>query len=445
MNWGICILLFFEIIIFMVSFYLNRQDIMAPSVIMNLVFIFSTSLVLINSSKWNIMFEFKTICILLSGIITFTAIDGCMASVVKGKIQQDSISIKPVYFEKWKMIFICLFDFIIVMLVLKEVKRIAATNTYFKNIFYAYRMITSHSDSNSPIESMNGIINQSMKFVIISGFLSSAFFVNNVLICKEKLYKNIIYVIPVLALCTMTFFTGVRTNILRLCTFSLVVWYILAQYKTGWKTKTSWKFVKVLIISLIVILVFFGVSQKLLGRVGGSTDIVSVISNYAGAPIVHFNQYIQDPPPKNDIWGQETFTGVWKVLYKLGVIDNYYSVHEEFRPIVDKDFGNVYTFFRRFIQDFGWIGMIIMTALTSLLFTIIYNRKIKNKELTYKQWAIIIEYGYMFYIVAMTSIDNLVHDYINVGTLLLLLLLHFMMWFLFKCKIRIGSFKKELV
>jgi len=324
------------------------------------------------------------------------------------------------------------------VLVYLEVKRIAETNSWFTNIFYAYRIISSHSIEKTTEQYMNVFVLQSMKIVIVSGFFFAYIFINNVFICKKKLKENFLNLIPPILLCIMTLISGVRTNILRLCIFCLVCGYILLQYKKNWEIKTSWKFIKILAIVCILVLGLFSISQAFLGRTG-STKIFDVISNYAGAPIQHFNQYIQSPPPKNEIFGQETFTGIWNFLNKIGLINQFYSAHEEYRFLDSNNYGNVYTLFRRFIQDFNIFGMCIMTILLSFFISFIYNGYIRDKKINYKRMLIIIEYGYLFPIVAMSSIDNFVHDYFNVSTVLMFILLHIMYWFLFKVKIKARS------
>lgn len=433
------VLLIVTVFTFFMVFNLNKQDIMSPSVMVCLVFIFSISIALYNTNKWNINYSFEAFAILSLGIFLFGFTDILVSNTCKKNRIVAEKSFEPVHIEQWKLIVISILDVGVVFLVLREVRRIAATNPYFANIFYAYRVITSHSENLRPEQYMNGIVNHSMKIVIVSGFICAVFFIYNVFICRDKLRKNIILLISPIMLCLMTLFTGVRTNILRLCVFCLICSYILLQYKKNWKIMTSWRFIRVLTISLVLILIIFGVLQSLLGRNGGSTDIISVVSNYAGASIVHFNQFIQNPPEPNKVFGQETFTGIWNVLYKLGFTAQSYKAHEEYRYITTKDFGNVYTLFRRFIQDFGIFAMGIMTMFLSAIFSYIYNVKIKYHTLTYKRWIIIIEYGYLYYIIAMASIDNLVHDYLNIGTILLVILLHFMLWFLLQFKICCGA------
>lgn len=430
-------LLIVEILIFCFVFTFNKQDIMAPSVIVSLVFIFSTFVALLNVKKWNIDYSFEAFAILSLGLSLFGIQDVFIAKLFKNKKRTNNY-IASIHIEQWKLYLIVIIDAIIVISVFFEVRRIASTNSWFTNIFYAYRTITSHSNDLSPDQYMNNIVQQAMKIVIVSGFLCAFFFINNVFICKKKIRNNILYLVPPILLCVQTLFTGVRTNILRLCVFCLVSGYILLQYKKNWSIKTFWKFIWILFFTFIVILILFGILQSVLGRVGGSTDTLSVISNYAGASIMHFNQYIQDPPPVNEVFGQETLGGVWNFLYSLGLIDTSYSTFLEYRYITSNDYGNVYTIFRRFLQDFGVVGMAIMTLIISTIFSLIYNKKIKNCQMSYKRYKIIIGYGYLFYIVALSSIDNFLHDYLSMGTLLLYIILQLMLWFLLKVKISSG-------
>lgn len=429
-------LLIVEVIIFCFVFTLNKQDIMSPSVIVSLVFIFSTCVTLLNVKKWNIDYSFKAFAVLSLGLFLFGVQDIIVANIFKNKKRIKNV-ILPIYIDQWKLFFIVIIDAVIVLLVLSEVRRIASTNTWFTNIFYAYRAMT-HSSNLSSDQYMNSIVQQAMKIVIVSGFVCAFFFINNVLICKEKAKKNILYLMPPTFLCLMTLFTGVRTNILRLCVFCLICGYILLQYKRNWSIRTSWRFIRILAVTFATVIILFSVLQSVLGRIGGSTDVLSVISNYAGAPIMHFNQYIQDPPPANEVFGQETLIGVWNLLYSLGFTDKSYTAFSEYRYITATDYGNVYTIFRKFLQDFGILGMAMVTLILSTLFSFIYNRRIKNCQLTYQRYKIIIQYGYLYYIVALSSIDNIIHDYLNMGTFLLYILLQLVLWFLLKVEVHSG-------
>lgn len=423
---GLWYLLLVEILCFVLTFNFNRKDVMAPSVVLTMVFIFSTSLAIMNGHRWRINYDFTSCVILSLGIFLFCLTDIWVRnrSIQTKNFKSQIIPIEVNNKITWLIVLV---DIVIVYFVYYEVQRIAATNTWFDNAFYAYRMITSHSEDIDTEQYMDGKINQAMKIVIVSGFLYAYFFINNVFVCKQRIKKNVLFILPPFILCVMTIMTGVRTNILRLCVFCLICSYILFQFKRNWKICIPWKFIKIMIGSLVIILIIFFTLQSVLGRSeGGSVDGFTVISNYAGAPIVHFNQYIQKPPPTNEVFAQETFTGVWNALYKLGLTNKKYLAHEEFRHLTSTDSGNVYTLFRRFIQDFGVLGMCVMTILLSYFFSYVYNRKIRLQRLNYRTMIIIIEYGYVYYIVAMSSVDNFIHDYVNVGTIIMFVVLHLM-------------------
>lgn len=355
----------------------------------------------------------------------------------KTAILFDGILHKELSFNMWKIYLIVLMDVLIVGAVLLEVLRIAATNTGIENVFYAYRIITSHTEVKSSEQYMNAFIAQAMKVVIVSGFLFMFIYLYNIIICSGKFSRNFVYLIPPILLCAMTLMCGVRTNILRLCVYSLICSYILMQYKKNWSMRASWRFIKILVISLPIILFVFSSLQTYLGR-SGETDLFTVISNYAGASIQHFNQYMIDPAPANEVLGQKTFSGIWNFLYDIGAVDKTYSSSAEFRYLNENNIGNVYTFFRSFLHDFGYWGMCLMTAIVSVFFSLIYNHEIRKRKLTYKRMIYLMEYGYLYYIITMFSIDNVVHDYIKVSTIVYVVLLHGMCWFIFKVDVKHG-------
>lgn len=431
MTW-LLVLLAIELTCFFMAFWANQKDIMAPSVVLTGVFIISTFVAILNVDKWQVNYSWEACLILSIGIILFCFTDAITRSFTKKKKIEytTNLSNNIIEVSKIRTWLIIIVDIFIVYLVYQEVLRIAATNTWFDNAFYAYRMLTSHSEDADPEQLMDGKINQAMKIVIVSGFMYAFFYINNILTDKTRWKKDLYYLIPPILLCVMTLITGVRTNILRLFVFCLICGYILFRSKQNWRKIILNKFIKISILSISAILITFSILQDFLGRnVGGSTDQYTVISNYVGAPIIHFNQYIQNPPAPNQVYGQETFAGVWNVLYKLGISSKTYSAHEEFRRLTYSDYGNVYTLFRRFIQDFGFEGMCIMTIFLSYFLSNIYNKKIRHKSLNSHTILIIIEYGYLYYIIAMASIDNFIHDYINIGTIVMFILLHLMFKF----------------
>ena len=171
--------------------------------------------------------------------------------------------------------------------------------------------------------------------------------------------------------------------------------------------KTHRKIIKYAAIFFIVmLLVFYIVSAT--GLIGRTTEknFVDTIAIYLGAPILHFHQFMTDPPEPVQYFGQETLTKLLPIFKRMGFNVDRVSGQMEMRTLVDSYRGNVYTFFRRPYHDFGLIGMYIVVALTAILFSYIYYKRIYGKYQSYKNDRILILYSYFFYMIYIFSVDN---------------------------------------
>ena len=112
---NLLILLGVEILLFCVCFVFTQQDIMAPSIMMLLVFIFSTLITLLNVEKWKIKYSVEAMLILVLGLFLFCAIDiltkACFKSRQKSLISGEN---RIIEIDNWKTGFIIFCDIIIV-------------------------------------------------------------------------------------------------------------------------------------------------------------------------------------------------------------------------------------------------------------------------------------------------------------------------------------------
>ena len=65
------ILLTFEVLLFSFAFFMSNHDIMAPSVVMCIMFLLSTATALMNMNSWKIDYSPDMLMILVSGICVF--------------------------------------------------------------------------------------------------------------------------------------------------------------------------------------------------------------------------------------------------------------------------------------------------------------------------------------------------------------------------------------
>ena len=171
----------------------------------------------------------------------------------------------------------------------------------------------------------------------------------------------------------------------------------------------AFKYIKIGAIALIVVFIAFYL-LKYLVRVGNTVNsILDYIGYYAGGSVQNFNLYIQDPPASSKtIWGQESFMGIYSTLEKFKLVDlsGVYLTNSnlEFRQSNGVAIGNVYGAIRRYYNDFGIGGVIVLQMIASTFFNTFYYclKKASNNHSKF----IYLFYAYLFYHVYELPIDD---------------------------------------
>ena len=88
MTW-LLILFGVEVICLGISFTINRKDIMAPSVLLTIVFMLSTFIAIINADKWRVNYPWEACLILSIGIFLFCITDGIIRNFAQSKAKRE--------------------------------------------------------------------------------------------------------------------------------------------------------------------------------------------------------------------------------------------------------------------------------------------------------------------------------------------------------------------
>ena len=432
---------------FLVAYHLMHKDIFSPSIIAIGVFIISTTLFLINAEKWNAEISLKTFFVISFGLIVTITVDCFMQTISHKKCyyisekRMQPTNVRVLRVDTWKVVALIVFSLVITYFYYYEVLRIAAVSakqlgsTGDYNVMHIYRMATAHSDTLSSQQQMNPIIEQSAKIIMVSAYICLFIWINNVLVWKDGFKRNFKYLIPVIFYLLQSLLSGGRVQLIYFVAACLVIEYILWQRKTNWRANLSGRFVKIGACFLISFLALFYSIRYVVGRTVEDIPFFTYISIYAGAPLQLLNLYLESPPMPSTSWGEECFVGLYQLLYKLGVVTNYHSIQTEFRISNGENLGNVYTFFRRPIQDFGIGGMFFFILFFVGIYTYIYHFKIKYSINSYRSDRILLLYSMFFYPIVLFSIDNCSYSLFTIGNLLTIIITLFMFWFFLKVKI----------
>lgn len=438
------------ILIFMLTLMnlkFQNGDPFAPSSVFLEVFTFSIFCALLNYRNWNIHYSFGAFILIFSGCLVFTTTDYLVLSMRKKRAHksrsfQNTANHKPIIIDRWKMVLLILIQVATILWDWRVISAIAKKGSFFGgSLLYNYRMITSYSNTLGSDEGVPFILGQLLKLSTVFCFISVMIILYNVIVAKTKIRKNILFFIPVGLYFAQSIIGAARSDLLHLFTFSIIVAVVFNQYRHNWRAKLPIKtMVKIVSLVAFVLFVFYELSS-VIGRTFSQLNIFSYLSIYTGGSIQHFNQYITEGGVINKYWGQETLANVYRFLWKIGMIDSYPIVHLEVRHLNAYLTGNVYTFFRRLIQDYGYLGMYAYTILCSSFYSYYYNVKIKYQEINYKYLKRLFFYAYIMHMMFMASIEQTIFGYLSNSFLNLIIIANLTFWFLLKIKIngRLGT------
>lgn len=180
--------------------------------------------------------------------------------------------------------------------------------------------------------------------------------------------KNWSVVIPVAAFLSMDLVTGGRIAILRLGAFIYAVILIKIYQVRQPSNSVTYKAMKYGCLSFtsIILPLFFIVG---LARKSYVRGIYNELAIYGGSSLISFDMYLNSPNVPNAFFGEECLGGLYRLVSKFGFVLPrgerfleycYWSDNYLYRS-------NIYTAFRRYIQDFDVGGALLLLLLIGVL------------------------------------------------------------------------------
>ena len=423
---GLLLLFVVTLLLLLLCFYSNGKDILTPSVVVCALFAVSEMVALLSVDTWGIDYSLEAALILILGISIFVIVDLFYYIHLKNKriifhaqgrkrnLTLDN-SGNLIIINKYILWIIIVVNVVYIPVFYLSLMRIAASQGLQGALGMAMKSLSY--DAARSVDTNLGIATTLLgRFCLITGYVLLFYFHNNRALIKRKpelnKYKkyNRLLLIPSICYMVASLFQGSRIQILLFLVYYFAVSYITTQ-KSGhrWSRKDSMKYIKYALILVVVALPLFYLVLNVLGRSNANLGMFNYLAIYIGGSIQQFNQFVQDPVVSN-VWGKECFNPVYNFLWKLGLRSEYIPPHLEFRTLYkigtsgDRWYlGNVYTFFRSPLADFGLGGMVLVTLFFALFYSIYYHNSIKKNNAS--EYSIII-YAYLFAQLSMVSIAN---------------------------------------
>lgn len=389
-----------------ISYLAFRGDIIHPGFVVPLVFLFSTICAIYNVATWGIDLLPQTIGIILSGAVLYFFVSFIVYYLIalskppKRKYHE----IKEIEVSPPLIVALSVLEGFVTILYLREVIKITGGSMSNLSSIAAslgrYKELTHFTQAS---EGVGGIVAQLYQFISVIGLLFVYVAISQ-FVSKKKISIN--YIIPIIIYAVSILVSGNRLSLLRMVFFAMVVYFVLWHRSKGWKKPVNLKIVLYLAVIIVIVLAAFVGLRTVVGKTGRTVEVdpLYYISEYAGGSIQLFDLFIRSPGFPSDIFGYRTS---YYINNFVGRITNNpaldYLFAYEFRRSNGINIGNVYTGFRAFYEDFGYLGMcvciVIHAALFSMLYAVIRKRSISKQIIGYDLPLILfarMSYGYFF-------------------------------------------------
>lgn len=348
------------------------RDIFQPSCLVTLSYIACALCALIMQSQWQYQYHLETFCIIMLGLVVIyiANIVFCKRRIVfkSGSQKETHMAVTHIPILTYSLMLVV--QIFSIAIYYTEILRITGGGINISAVMTVFRSTTAYDTE----ESVSFLATQFQNVSLAIGLAALYIFLKNTLI--ENINGNIRYLIPVALYLVGSLFTGARFNALIMIAAGLTMFAVL--YRKKYQHGFSWK-IWIWIIAIILLALFgFYAVRELIGRTTSSSedaDFVEYIATYMGGAVPLFDMYLQDPVASSTIWGKEMFTALNNQLIEWGILnaDSYIS-HLEFRYWNGYNLGNIYTGFRRSLQDFGIVGMMFFQFIFSAIMSRAYNK-----------------------------------------------------------------------
>lgn len=366
----IYLLLIFFLGILIISYFLCERDLLSPMVIVASTFLFSVFLDALYTDIWQLPMHFNTTLIIMSEVLFFLLGAFLIQRIFYGKVALKENENNTILSHDLNLKYFFLINVIMFIFLYLNYKEFCTLSQSFTNssnlgdmIHALIQKISSGEAQMSRWYSYRYIFMKSYTYIYIYIFAWNSINFNFKL-------KNFIFLIPLAIFIPAIIFTAGRQEFVYLSIYSLIVSAFIYQKKYNFDYKKSIQLVGFIIIFLSTFLGLFFLSGYLSGKITITMSPLRVLAHYAGINISAFDYFVNTEYNDTLYIGRMTLAGIYVKLLNWGIpVFNTHMPYVQFYGIDT----NVYTAFRKYIQDYGYVGCSIIMFLLGVLYTFAYN------------------------------------------------------------------------
>ena len=402
------VLLFLLVLEWITIYILNGRTLFSPSLISCSMFLLTTTVFILSNNYFVYDIHYKTIIIIILSIfsillgelysnILFSKVSYSYISSIKSTAKQINIP------NRW--IFIILIYIIVSGIIyFRDVYRFSLKVGNIPGNYFMMAMFVreSHEYEKNIVISQMTLLSECLVYLMIYCFCY------NSAIVKVKSWK---YLLPVAAYSIQVFASDNRTDFLRTIIIVCIIFFVFEKVRTDWEPGNNKKIIMTSIIALLIFLFIF----RLLGyRTGTSirNPLRENLAEYLSASIVGLDTYLIQGEPRNILFGQGIFKGIYSILRQWGFNIPEIQKFESFYNYAGGT-SNTYTALKAYIKDFAVFGEMLCMFLWGLVINYSINR-VKIGSYSFIRVGML---GIMFYPIIMVSIEDVTATVLSMSTL----------------------------
>ena len=410
-------LVYFTLLI--IGYLIDKKSFVSPNFLFFAGLFFSSVWAVMYKQKWDVVLLPETAQVLLWGGIVFFIISTIIGHVtIRGKKNDYIVNeIQPIVICKGNILVFIFVLFFTLFLTIYYMRNLVGGDVL--SLFARFR--DQHSQNELPI-----FVRIMSLCIMAAGFWFSYVNANNIVYYKKI---NSLEFFAWLGCILFSFTTGGRNTAFEMI-LSFGVIYIVVHFKMGNANRFKIPF-KIMIKITVIFLLFllsFKVLSDLLGR-AIDINFMDYLAMYCGAPIKNLDLLLHENIEKNNVWGSNTFSALIGFFNRRIGIPNYNlgTKYFTFRWCNGYWLGNVYTTFSTWYVDFGFWGVVILSAM-SMISSLLYKKSINSNFCKYPNISLQV-YGYISSTLLLSFYADKFYSHVFTSSFVI----YIMLWNIYNC------------
>lgn len=368
------------------------RRIFSPPMMMIGGFLICTVILISNENLWDYYLSGKTVLVITTSIFAFLIGDSIGKTVrfsnnnrsqlennaLKGK--RNTVTAVSFNVKKNKVLVFLSIVYSLIVLILQikyfnDISVLVGNKDGFRSMFYYGAGIRSYVTHFSI--DRNYFEELLVKLILPIAFVSFYLFISNAISGKKIRANWILLITPIIHLLCELLSTN-RIGIIYIFIYMTVCTIVIYSTKQKWSIRNNKKLIKILIISCIVVFIFFRLSGFITHR-GVDVTFLSQISEYTGGSLVALDYGLHD---KVGIISRasDLFGGILRFTNGLGLTNaTFMSTNAEF-VYWQNGSTNIYTAIYAYVCAFGYLGNYFSFLLMGIVFGRLFRRIMHYKH-----------------------------------------------------------------